>query len=382
MKQFVTELAAVWRQLPAALDTVFRETSPGLDRATRLAELLRALAPAGLAACRLTQQGRSDLAWSSEAVPKASKLEERLRKALDRADPSAEDILCLSEMESRFSGQTFVAAVTHGGQSRGFLLLVQPPETPAAQIALAETLLLDGARMLALELRLEEETTRRTELLEQVAGPSGLELIGEATIGIAHAIGNHLNTILLQTTIVQMQSEAERKNGLDLIRQKCRQMQMLLQPLQSSWEQQKKSVVPIDLNKAATEARAAEPDRPSRIRLELASEKPMVSATPAGLVRMLRLLLKTALLRQPPTAGPVILRTSIAGGKAHFAVEDSGSQPPDLQQTDLFHLEDGVFAAVSPLEQQALQSLLRLFNATLTASARSGGGLVLTVEWS
>ena len=382
MEEFVTELASVWRHLPSALDTVFRKTSPGGERVARLAELLRALAPHGLAACRLTQQDAAELAWASEAVPRASKLEARLRKMLDQADPSADDIQCLSDMESRLSGQTFVAAVRHGDRSWGFLLLVQPPDMPDALVVLSEALLLDAARMLALELRLEEETAHQRKLVEQMAGPGGLAAVGEATLGIAHAMGNHLNTILLQTTIVQMQPEAERQQGLDLIRQKCRQMQQLLQPLQFAWQQQRQAVAPIDLNETAIEVQAEEPEGTSRVRLELTADRPSPPATPGGLVRLVRLLLRTALQRQPTHAGPVVLRTAVVEGKVRLTIEDAGPDMPDLDRVELFHNEDSLFAAATPLEQQGLQSLLRLFNATLTASPRPGGGLILTVEWA
>jgi hypothetical protein len=283
----------------------------------------------------------------------------------------------LADLESAFSLRTQVTAVAGAGRSWGLLLLAHPADAPAERLALAEALLVGAADALALRLGCREEADR----LAQLTGPSGLALVGEATLGVAHAIGNHLNTILLQTTIVQMQPEAERKEGLDLIRRKCRQMQALLQPLQHAWEQQRRAMRLLDLNEAARAAVAAESEA-ARVRLELAGDVPPAAATPGGLGRMLRLLLRAALVRQPASVGPVVLRTGVRDGKACLILEDAGPDVPDVERTDLFDAEAGVFPDADPLQRQALQSLLHLFGAALTAAPREGGGLVLTVEWS
>jgi signal transduction histidine kinase len=287
----------------------------------------------------------------------------------------------LPDLESRLGWHSQAAAIAHGQQAWGFLLLAQPDDTPAGWLAPAETLLLGTAQTLALHLQLEVGDRQRHELLEQIAESADLVLLGEAGAGLIHELNNCLNGILLQASIVETRVPPGLREEIDVIRRQGRQAAALLRPLQQARQERRQRVRPVDLNQVVREVQTVEAEESRHVRTDLAPDLPPVEATYGGLRNLVRWLLHAALSRQPSSAGPVSVRTRVEGPRVLLVLEDAGPPLPETALVHLFDMEEGIFAPSSLLEGLASQSLLRQFGATLQAQARREGGLTLTVEW-
>jgi signal transduction histidine kinase len=296
-------------------------------------------------------------------------------------DPLSVGPMRLPDLERRLGWYSQAAAIVHGQQAWGFLLLAQPDDTPAEWLAPAETLLLGTARTLALHLQLEEEARQRHELLEQIAESADLVLRGEAGAGLIHELNNCLNGILLQASIVETRLTPQLREEMDVIQRQGRQAAALLRPLQQGRQEQRQRVRPVDLNRIVREVRTAETEASRHVRTDLAPDLPPVAATCDGLRNLVRWLLHVVLSRQPSSAGPVSVRTRVEGPRVLLVLEDAGPPVPETALVHLFDTEEGIFAPSSLLEGLASRSLLRQFGATLQAQARREGGLTWTVEW-
>jgi two-component system NtrC family sensor kinase len=389
----ILDLAAAAGRTQSALENVLRETAAPAERAGLLASLLEPFAPTGLSACFLTGDGTSSVAWQAssplplfldgkEGRKLPADLAERLTEEFAGIDPLGDGVQHLPELERHLSLHSQAAAVAHGGRAWGFLLVAQAEELPADWVAVTEALLLGMARTLALQLQLEDEIRQRREAQERLAENAELALLGESAAGLAHELNNCLNSILLQTSIVQMRASHELRKELEVIRQHGRQAAALLRPLHQIRQERRRRFVPVDLNQCVREVVAAERDGSRLFRLDLAPQLRPLQATRDGLSKVVRWLLHTALLRQPSASGFVSVQTSGEGTRVLLTVEDAGPAVAEPVLEHLFEMEEGLFVPANVLESLAGHSLLRQFGGELQAWARPEGGVILAVEWN
>jgi signal transduction histidine kinase len=195
-------------------------------------------------------------------------------------------------------------------------------------------------------------------------------------------LNNCLNGIVLQTSILQMRTSPDSPEELGVIRQQAKQAAELIRPLQPGRGDDRQPPPPTDLNLIVRQVVDAQTDGSHRIHMDLAVPLPALGVNRYGLLRLVGWLLHTALLRQPPEAGPVIVRTRSDTARVSLIVEDSGPAPPEPVLAHLFGAEAETGDHVRMLERLAGRFWLRKFNATLEAQTRSEGGLTLTVQWS
>jgi hypothetical protein len=362
----------------AELDDLFGQSLPRSEQARRLAALLLPLAPTGWSFCQLTAKPAPVRAWTSPS-PQPADLDRRLEEELERLDSSCREVMRLSDLDSRTKMKSQAVALDHAGQKWGFLGLVHPRETASANLARAEPFLLGAARLLALYLQLESETTLSRALLRHQKESQSATLLGDAIPALVHEVNNHLNQILLQAAIVQTKVDPSVREELGLIRREGKQAADLLRPLQQVWQDQ--SAQTIDLNILVREVVEALGEGPKRIPMNLAAMESSVPSAGGALRRLVSLLIQASLSCQSGEAPPIGLRTWNEEGKPRLTLE--GAWPPlsERGQANPFDAEHGPLAHRTPLERLAVQSLLRLCGAILRA-APTESGVALTIAWS
>jgi hypothetical protein len=370
-------LVAAWGASLGALELLFHETLPAPERAQRLAELLRQLAPGGLAACLLRTGETPILACSAEAgLP--TELEQAVQHELTRLDGCAAGLVRLEDLEKPLSLHSQAVAVTHGDHSWGYLLLGQPRDAAAEWLTVTGALLQATARTLALHLHLETESARAREVRDRLAEIGDVALLGDAALMLAHDLNDVLNTMILQASLVQMKVDAQRREELGLIRQQGRRAAGLLLPLQQTWQQRRHGGQAVDLNALVRQV-AAESEAP-RARLDLAAELPPVPVTRSGLRRLVGVLLRLVSSHRPATTEPILIQT-VADGGVRLLVSAAPLAATGEEMPNPFDAEDGLFGGPTLLEGLALQSLLRQSNGKFRVSRLPEGGLAVSVTW-
>jgi phosphoglycerate-specific signal transduction histidine kinase len=216
----------------------------------------------------------------------------------------------------------------------------------------------------ALSARLEALQHEQAELAR-------FALIGQAFIGLAHELNNALNSMMLQTSVVQMRVDEQGRQELAAIRQHGAQAAGLVRTLQHVVQERREKSYPVDLNSVLTEIVEEEPELRRRISLCLSPKAPLIHSTRSAVKQMIRLLLEgvctgTRATVKAATAeheDGAVLRLTLAGA----ASEDSTAEALLWQNLD----EVGRLAG---------QSLLRQLGGALTAE-RSGDARILHVIW-
>jgi hypothetical protein len=379
MNHLLTALASPLGRLGADLDDLIHAGSLG-ERPLRLATLLKPLAPAGLAACQLTEDRTPALAWCADTWQPPPELAQWLSDGLAGLDPCSNGVLRLPDLERQVKVRSQVAALARDGRPWGFLILAQPPDVAADWLALTDSLLLLFAHVVGLHWRLQREMAHSSALAEQAAETARTVLQGDSVLALTHDLNNHLNRMMLQTAVVQMKLNGQHDEELTVVRHEIRAAAALVRPLQQSWQEQRLHSRKVDLNVLLREVLDEAIDS-GRLELELGGDLPAVPSLNGGLRRLLRLLLLTTVSRQPASQ-PARARTWTANNRVGLTLEDAGEPLSAGGFTEPFDAEEGPFAGRPLLERLAIQSLLRAAQASLEAAPRPGGGLLLTVSWS
>jgi hypothetical protein len=310
------------------------EEAPGA-RAAALAELLRRLAPPEQAACRL-------------------------QEAEGRAPP-----------EAGASAAVVSAEVSTPTGLRGELRLgLSAPPAKDARARLALFLEL-AARFLSLELQLEESRQEQAE-------SASLAMLGEAMAHVAHAVGNHLNSMLLQAAVIQMRVDPARREELGQLRREGTQAANRLRPLQEARTRYESSAERTDLAQAIAAVLAGAPDLAARVRFEPGTGVAPLPYPPRPLRRLVTVLLHVALSSH---AGPGALRVTTAARESELqlVLDLTG---PHLEQGEgtLADLPAEAFGGLADLERSAAEGLVRRLNGRVVVLPREGG-VSLLVAW-
>src|SRR5262249_27903039 len=202
--------------------------------------------------------------------------------------PPAEGILRLS-LGDAFAGlQGMISPIGDGVSRWGFLLVGLPFETPAPLVTVLEGLLTWAGHTLALHFRLEEDRQRlRQDLRAERRELADLVTAGEAMIGVAHRLNNSLNTMMLQAAILETKVAPSLREEVALIRREGAQAAAELSILQQFREQSQLAGAPVDLNTVLREVLADWPELAGRIRLEFASDLPLLTTSGGALKRLI-----------------------------------------------------------------------------------------------
>src|SRR5579875_2229034 len=116
-------------------------------------------------------------------------------------------------------------------------------------------------------------------------------LIGQAFIGLAHELNNALNSIMLQTSVMQMRVDEQGRQELAAIRQQGAQAAGLLRMLQQVVQERRDKSYPVDLNSVLTEVVEQEAELRCRVVLRLSQRIPPLQSTRSAVKQLVRLLL-------------------------------------------------------------------------------------------
>jgi phosphoglycerate-specific signal transduction histidine kinase len=196
-------------------------------------------------------------------------------------------------------------------------------------------------------------------------------LIGQAFIGLTHELNNALNSMMLQTSVVQMRVDEQARHELAAIRQHGAQAAGLVRTLQHAVQERREKPYAVDLNRVLSEILEEEAELRRRISAHLSQKAPIIQNASSAVKQLVRLLLEGACAGAQATVkattgeqdGGAVLNLTIAG----TADETSNVE------TLLWHNLDEV-------GRLAGQSLLRQLGGTLTAE-RIDAEQILRVTW-
>jgi hypothetical protein len=331
MDAALPDLLTALESWSAALPGVLRAEATPAGRARALAELLQRLLPSASAGCTLED---------------------------------AEDVTSGPD-----SGDAVRAPFGTAGGPRGHLRLGPADLGPEARARLALFLEL-AARFLNQELHLEE-------LWQEQAECADLATLGEAMAHVAHAVGNHLNSMLLQAAVVQMHVEQARREELAQLRREGVQAAARLRPLQQARTRYGPTGEPTDLGHLVGALLAGDADLAARVRVEPGADLPPLAYPRWPLRRLVALLLRIALSCHTGTA-PVRVTTALRDGEGQLLLEVEGLAVE--QEGNFADLPPVAEGGVSELERSAAEGLARRLNARLALLPHEGGA-ALAVCW-
>jgi signal transduction histidine kinase len=372
MTSSLSELASAWARWQAAVEPLLREAPSPAERAGRLADLLLEAAPgARLAACLAAGTGPPASRLAVRQAPGQDLPEGAgpLLGGLDGLGEQAAGVRPLPAAGPLSSLRLTAAAVGAPGHAGGFLVLGLPAEAAPEDAARADLLLAVCADALALRQRLEATERERAELAVSA-------LLGQAFAGLAHDLNNLLNSMILQTSVVQMRVAEPLRGELTIVRQHGAQAAGLVRTLQHSARQRLVDAYPVDLNDVVREVLEEGPG--GRVQADLAPELPSapLRGTRADVKQLVRLVLGGALGRQPAA---LRLRTmSPEGGvRLRLETEEVGAEGGEAGPFDA----DAFWQELDDVGRAAGRWLVRHLNGVLSAERRPGGGIVLNLDW-
>ncbi len=364
-----SDLADLLGRCQAGITVLLRQSSAPEERAARLADLLLELLPAAVrTACLLRGEGVDCLSVRPEKDTSGSERKEAWRAQLASLDTLATGVQTLPAVSGV---RTLAAAIHEEERRRGFLAIALPEGTLKEEVARAEALLAVAAPATALRWAVETMRREQTELAR-------FALLGQALVGLAHELNNALNSMMLQTSVVQLRVDEKTRQELSAIRQHGAQAAALVRSLQHVVQERREKSYAVDLNGIVVEVVADEPELRRRVSMQFDAESPSISRTRSTVKQLVRLILEGVCAG---TKAAVRLRTEKRPDGAALIVEmaeapaglsEEGGAPP--AQVVLWDNLDEV-------GRQAGQSLLRQLGGTLTVEPADEDTLVLRVVW-
>jgi hypothetical protein len=331
----MSELLPLWEDWPAASARALQE-APAAGRAERIARLLRDRAPhARGAGCRLD---------GAEAL--------------------------LGREEGPFD---LTAPLVVNNRQRGQLLLALPADLPAADRAALAALLALAADSLALRLALEEAQAAQAEAADFVT-------VGEAMVGLAHAVNNNLNLIALQTATVEMRVPADLRPEVALIRREGTKAAARLAPLQRLRARGRHAAGRADLGPLV---RGSAANLDGKLSVEVADGLPPVPGSATALRRLVGLLLRVARRLHGDSERPLLLRCGRDEGHVWLALTAAGpsleGEPP--RRLGELPQEEVILDPEDELERMAADGLISRTSGRLSLAPAPEGGLLIRVDW-
>lgn len=368
MNRSVSDLAGLLARCHDGIAAVLQDTTARSEWADRLAELLRELAPqASWTACLL--RGEDAVAWAVRpALPAADcEFERIMRSQLSFLNPRAEGVTALPA--ETLPGQCVLVSAIHLKESpQGFLAIGFACPAPTEEAAHAEALLRMAAPLVALHERVRMLQHERIEL-ERFA------LLGQAFAGLSHELNNALNSMMLQTSVVQLRVDPTTRQELSAIRQHGAQAAGLLRSLQHLVQERREHFYPIDLNSVLREVLEENGKLRGRVSPSLSANAPCVQGMRSVIKQLVRLLLEGVCAGSKATVNATTDAQDGVSLTLAFADTNLGTvEDAMLLETILWHNLDEI-------GRQAGQSLVRQLGAVLTAERMGEQTLALRLVW-
>ena len=212
MNDSPSALAGILERCQNRISAILRQPAGLSQWADELADLLMELLPqASLTACLLSGEGSVCLTIRPEDDPSDSRRNHLLQSHFSSLDPVASGVRRAS-VEALPNLQMLAGAIHENERPRGFLVVGLPIKASDGDIERAEAVLSVAAPTVAVRWLLEALQRERTELAR-------FALVGQAFAGLGHELNNALNSMMLQTSVVQMRVDPQLRQDLAAIRQ-------------------------------------------------------------------------------------------------------------------------------------------------------------------
>lgn len=198
-------------------------------------------------------------------------------------------------------------------------------------------------------------------------------LVGQAFLGLAHELNNILNSMMLQTSVLQMRVEEQARQDLATIRQHGAQAAGLLRTLQHIVQERCEKSYLVDLNSVLTEILEEQAELRRRVSLLLSPKAPPLSSTHSAVKQLLGLILEGVCAG---TKASVKAATGEQDDSAVLILTIAGV-PDEAADVDavLWHNLDEVGRLAGP-------SLLRQLGGIVTSERTGAGDVILRLVWA
>jgi phosphoglycerate-specific signal transduction histidine kinase len=212
----------------------------------------------------------------------------------------------------------------------------------------------------------------RCDLLQrEQAELARFALIGQAFIGLTHELNNALNSMMLQTSVVQMRVDEQGRQELAAIRQHGAQAAGLVRTLQHAVQERREKSYAVDLNSVLAEILEEEAELHRCVSSDLSQKAPVIHSSRSSVKQLIRLLLEGV------CAGKQATVTAVTGEQDGGAVLSLTLTGPQGEESILEML---LWQNLDEVGRLAGQSLLRQLGGTLTAE-QTGNERILRITW-
>lgn len=208
-------------------------------------------------------------------------------------------------------------------------------------------------------------------LQREQAELASFALIGHAFLGLAHEMNNVLNSMMLQTSVVELRVDAQGRQELAAVRQHGAQAVGLLRMLQHVVQEQGVENYSVDLNSVIAAILEEDAELRRRVSPYLSPNVSVIQGTRSAVKQLLYLLLKGVC-----TASQATVKAAIGeqDGGAVLILTIPGAESDATAEALLWHNLDEV-------SRLAGQSLVRQLGAALTTEQTSDAR-ILRVIWN
>jgi hypothetical protein len=313
----------------------------------------------------LTGEGATCFAIRSGGDRAGSDNEQLLSSELSRLDPLAATVQRLPA-ETVPDVLLLASAIHAEDRPRGFLIIGLPAEANKEDVVRAEALLTAAAPVVALHWMLHALQSEQTELAR-------FALVGQAFIGLTHELNNALNSMMLQTSVVQLRVDEQARQELSAIRQHGAHAAGLVRSLQHVVQKRREQAYAVDLNSVLAEVLEEDGKLRSRVSLHLGPNAPPIQSTRSAVKQLVRLLLEGV---RAGTEAAVEAATGEAEGGAVLSLKLAHAEGNDST------VEALLWQNLDEVGRLAGQSLLRQLGGTLTVERTGDGNVALRIVWA
>lgn len=364
-----TDFAALLGRCHDGIAAISQQATTPAEEAERFAALLGQLAPQAVwTACLLRSEDAVSCAFWPPACPSQCEYERLIRSQLSFSHSLAKSVAVLPS-EALPSFCVRIAAIHFKEQPLGFLVLALANNASAEETARVDALLQTAANLAALQGRVQALQRDRAEL-ERFA------LLGQAFAGLSHELNNALNSMMLQTSVVQLRVDPSVRQEIAAIRQHGAQAAALLRSLQHLVQARREQFYPVPLNEVVVEILDEDAKLHARVSPSLSPHTPRVSGTRSAVKQLVRLVMEGVCAGADTTA------------KAATDSQEGGSLTLTLPKTNLNDeenvplLETVLWQNLDVIARQAGQSLVRQLGILLKAERTEGDLLIVSLLWT
>jgi hypothetical protein len=268
------------------------------------------------------------------------------------------------------------ASIHHGSASYGWLVVAVRADLSTEKLADIDALLTIAAHSLALHLELMLGELHLQNLRREREELTDMLLAGDALLGFTHDLNNSLNSIILQTSVLELKAGEALRSETTVIRKLGTQAANKLGMFQRFRDHYRQAKVSVDLNQTIRRLFADGPALGDPVQLELSPEPLTILGHTMVLRQLISVLLRLARSGQPK--GGAQLYTFRENDHIWLVLQSISERASAIISREW---ADFPAAGEESLEMLAAQSRARLIEATLQVSTDSTGRRAVAAIW-